>query len=204
MWRDCILDGEPATVIVPAMSRRRAAVLLLAIGTAWTTACASSKSAAGDDPGVLVAPTKTIGRFAITNTYASIGTAVPVPPDSAYQILKRVYTILEIPVSEESQKDHSVGNESLKVRRRLAGLAMQTVLDCGDKMGLPNAENWDISMALFSSAQPDGQGGSQVTTRIQAMGHDPSVSNSHWVACETTSGLEEKIADMVKSVAASK
>lgn len=178
----------------------RTALIPVALSLSLATACATSQSTE-TDPGTLIAPTIGAGKFAITNSYASIGVAVPVSQDSAYQILKRVYLLLEIPVAQESDVDYSVGNDDLKVRRKMAGLNMETVLDCGAKLDQPNAENWDIWMNLFSSVVPDGAGGSKVYTRIQAMGHDPSRAGSHWIACATKSNLEEKIGTAVKTAA---
>jgi hypothetical protein len=65
-------------------------------------------------------------------------------------LLKAVYAKLEIPISEVSDRDRTIGNEGLRAHRRLAGMAMQEVLDCGDKMGVLNAEVWDIQVNLQS------------------------------------------------------
>jgi hypothetical protein len=151
------------------------------------------------DPGTLIAPPVGGGRYAITNSYTPIGVAVSISPDSAYEVIKRVYTMLEIPVSQSSLKDHSVGNDRIEVRRKLGGLNMQDILDCGEKLDTPNAENWDIQMSLFSSAVVNKDGGSTVLTQIQAMGHDPSQGNTRWNFCSTTSALEEKIGSMIKA-----
>lgn len=168
------------------------AAVLVAAG-----ACASSQSAS--DPGTLVLPPTGSGRRAITNEYPAITTSVPISADSAYQALKRVYDVLEIPVSQESGKDHSVGNADLRVRRKLAGLNMKDVVDCGQKLDIPNAETWDISMAIFSTAVATTNGASTIYTQIQATGHDPSQGNGHWIPCSTMSALEEKIGATLKS-----
>jgi len=133
----------------------------------------------------------------ITNTYEAIATSVPLTVDSAYQVLTRVYAMLEIPVAPVETK-HAIGNNEIKVRRRIAGLPMQKVVDCGDKMGLPNAETWDIHMNLLSYVQPGPNGqGSQIFTRIQALGNPTDISNRDLTPCSTTGELEKKIGDMV-------
>ena len=177
---------------------RVTALIALAASVVAGGACASSQPSG--DPGMLVLPVAGGGRRgSMTNTYAAIATPVSVSADSAYEVLKRVYDLLDIPVTQESEKDRSVGNQDLRVRRNVAGLNMQDVLDCGRKLESPNAETWDISMAVFSTAVASKDGGSNIFTQIQATGHEPSQGNGHWVPCATTSALEEKIGAMVKS-----
>jgi hypothetical protein len=111
--------------------------------------------------------------------------------------------MLEIPVAPVEPK-RAIGNDEIKVRRRIAGLPMQNVLDCGDKMGLPNAETWDIHMNLLSYVQPGENGGSNIFTRIQAMGNPTDLSNRDLTPCSTTGELEKKIGDLVLKLIANK
>lgn len=181
----------------------RPAIILLVTGAA----CASVKPAVPDPMAPLTSDF--IGpalskKSRIANTYTPIITAIPLGPDSAYQILKRVYINLQIPVSQESDTDRLIGNSALSVRRKLGGMNMEDVLDCGEKIGTPSAESYDVRLTILSVATSDGGTGSRVATRIQAMGHDPSVSDRSWVTCATKSALEEKIGAMVLNVATSK
>ena len=188
------------------MRHLRPSVLLLVLGTA----CASAKSGT---PETTVAPSTTslvVGstirstmNIGTTNTYTAIATSVSVSPDSAYQVLTRVYTMLEIPVAPVEVK-RAVGNDEIKIRRRIAGMPMQNVLDCGDKMGTPNAETWDIHMNLLSYVEPAPNGGAQILTRIQAMGNPTDISNRDLTACSTKGELEKKIGDMVTKLIAGK
>jgi hypothetical protein len=194
------------------MSPLRPVLSLFVLGTACATGCATGGSTGGTE--TTVAPSTAsmvVGSSAITtmnvgvvNSYAAIATAVPVSPDSAYRLLVRVWTQLAIPISQQAPLGRTVGNDGLDIRRHIAGMNMQDVLDCGDKMGLPNAETWDIHMNIMSYVTDDGKGGAVVSTKIQALGHDDSVSNRDWVACETKSDLEPKIGNMVKALAVAK
>jgi hypothetical protein len=87
------------------------------------------------------------------------------------------------------------------VRRHVGGLAMQSVVDCGAKIGLPNAETWDIEMNVLSYVRDDGKGGSRVSTRIQALGHDPTVAGRDLTPCATKGALEAKIGVTIKLLA---
>lgn len=181
------------------MRYHRISILLLAL----STACASSSSSG---PQTTVSPSTTslvVGSSAmgtanigVSNTYEAIATAVPLAADSTYKVLTRVYAMLEIPVAPVATK-MAIGNDEIKIRRRIAGMPMQNVLDCGDKMGLPNAETWDIHMNLLSYVQTTPSGTSQVFTRIQAMGNPTDVSNRDLTPCSTKGELEKKIGDMV-------
>ncbi|MFI5231566.1 MAG: hypothetical protein ACHQSE_03535 [Gemmatimonadales bacterium] len=139
-----------------------------------------------------------------TGEVTAISTAVSVPPDSAFKLLRAVYAKLAIPVAQMDSAHRTVGNSGLKARRTLGGLSMQSVVDCGEQIGVPNAETWDIQMDLSSYVTPDGAGGSQVWTRIQALGNDPSVSMRDVTPCSTRGDLEAKIGKAVKALVAAK
>jgi hypothetical protein len=181
-------------------------VLLLVLATA----CASASTGG---PETTVAPATTsivsgnssVGKMNIgtTNTYTAISTTVSITPDSAFQVLTRVYTMLELPVAPAAGK-LAIGNPEIKIRRRIGGMPMQNVLDCGDKMGLPNAETWDIHMNLLSYIEPTKTGGAQILTRIQAMGNPTDISNRDLTPCSTKGELEKKIGDMVTKLIAGK
>ena len=170
----CVVTGGPETTVTPATTQ-----LLVGRNNAGTM------------------------NMKTTNTYTAIATSVSVSPDSAFQVLTRVYAMLELPVAPANGK-RAIGNDEIKIRRRIAGIPMQNVLDCGDKQGLPNAETWDIHMNLLSyvEAMPDGK--AQVLTRIQATGNPTDVSNRDLTPCSTRGELEKKISDMVVKLIAGK
>ncbi|HEV8411513.1 MAG TPA: hypothetical protein VGQ30_13455 [Gemmatimonadaceae bacterium] len=136
--------------------------------------------------------------LASTMQFTAIPTAVAVKPDSAYALLELAYKRLDIPIGRFDAATRSVTNEALKVRRRIGGLAMQAVVDCGEKLGVANAETWDIDMNVLSFVVDDGRGGSRVSTRIQALGHDPIVAGRDYSPCSTKGALEAKIGNTVK------
>ena len=183
------------------------AVILLVFGTA----CASGGKTGGSETTVapsttsLVVGSSAMGTMNInqSNSYTAIATPLTVSQDSAYALLTRAYVMLEIPVAPVDQK-RAVGNDALSIRRRIGGLPMQRVLDCGDKMGLPNAETWDIHMNILSYVEAGQNGGSQILTRIQAMGNPPDLSNRDLTSCPSLGELEKKISDLVVKLASNK
>ena len=177
----------------------------------FVCACASA-GAPGPETVVATSTTSLTGigggaspgmNIGVNNSYTAIATTVKVSPDSAFQVLTRVYAQLQIPVSPVNTK-RAIGNDELKIRRRIAGMPMQNVVDCGEKMGLPNAETWDIHMNLLSYVQPGTDGGAQVFTRIQALGNPADGSNRDLSNCATKGELEKKIGDMVVKLLNSK
>jgi hypothetical protein len=183
------------------------AILLLIVGTACASASASGpETEVAQSTRSLVMGGSAAGgsmNMGLNNSYEAIATSIPLTVDSAYQVLTRVYAMLDIPVAPVEQK-HAIGNDEIKIRRRIAGIPMQNVLDCGDKMGLPNAETWDIHMNLLSYVAANPNGGSQVFTRIQAMGNPTDGSNRDLTPCSTKGELEKKIGDMVLKLIANK
>jgi hypothetical protein len=167
----------------------------------FSVACGASR--AGTETSVTPVTTQLIssgGSLTVTGaaSYTAIATSIPVRPDSAFKLLQAAYAKLEIPIAQVDPKARSIGNEGLKIRRRVGGLTMQSVLECGEKMGLPNAETWDIFLNILSFVAADGPEGSSISTRIQATGHDPSVSGREQTSCGTKGELEAKIGNTVK------
>ena len=191
------------------MPRLRPSILLLAFGTACAAngkGGATSETSVSPSTTQLVVGSSSVASMnvGVTNSVTAIASAVSTSRDSTYQLVRRVYAELQIPVSMENGSSRAVGNETLKIPRNLAGMRRQAIVDCGEKMGLPNAETWDIVMNILTYVEANPNGGSTVLTRIQAMGHDPSVSGREQTTCATKGDLEAKIATMVKLKASSK
>lgn len=189
------------------MRHLSSAVVLLVFGTA----CASSGKPGGSE--TTVAPSTTsivVGSSAMStmninqvNSATAIATPLSVTPDSAYALLTRAYVILQIPVVPVDQK-RAIGNDALSIRRKIAGMPMQKVVDCGQKMGLDNAETWDIHMNILSYVEATAEGKSQILTRIQAMGNPPDLSDRDQTFCPSTGDLEKKISDLVLKLVSNK
>ena len=186
------------------MRRLQPSVLLVMFGAACASAGGGSETTVASSTASMV-DGATMGTMNVhtTNEYTAIATPVPVSPDSAFQVLSRAYAMLEIPVVPVATK-RAVGNDEIKIRRRIAGMPMQNAIDCGDKMGLQNAETWDIHMNLLSYIEPGPNGTSQLFTRMQALGNPTDVSNRDLTPCSSKGELEKKISDLVLKLIAGK
>ncbi len=187
------------------MRRLHPSVLFVVFGAACASSGAGSETTVAPSTTSIVVGSSAMSTMNVntSNEYTAIATPVPVSPDSAFQVLSRAYSMLEIPVVPVATK-RAVGNDEIKIRRRIAGMPMQNAVDCGDKMGLPNAETWDIHMNLLSYIQPGPNGTSRLFTRMQALGNPTDVSNRDLTPCSSKGELEKKISDLVLKLIAGK
>lgn len=85
------------------------------------------------------------------------------------------------------------------VRRMIGGVRLSRMLDCGSAAGSPRADNYTIALSIASRADSVGPAVTVLRTRVQASGHDISVT-SHQVQCNTTGYLERQIANAVQEL----
>jgi|SRR5579862_954907 len=166
--------------------------------------CAKS----GPGPDVSVAPVT--DRIAFGGVYASgisldrtaetvgVSAAAAFPADRVYQALVAAYKELQVPLTDANPTQHVLGNQSLKIRRRLGGVAMQTYIDCGGQPGQPNAETFDLELNLISFVTAGSDGASTFTTRLTGLGSDPNHGQGNQMHCSSTGELEMRIQKMVK------
>jgi hypothetical protein len=118
--------------------------------------------------------------------------------DAAWTAVNVVYNDLKIPITTLVDAQHIIGNDQYKVRRRIGPLPMQQILDCGNSQGIPNAETYDILMAINSTMVPNPKGGVNLVTRIDATGRSPNFSRENPVVCHSSGTLEKHIAELVR------
>jgi hypothetical protein len=173
-------------------------------GFAVVAMCACASSAGSPSPDVSTVPvtdritTSTGGAITIGGTATAVGIPgeVAAAPDAVFQALSAVYADLAIPATEVTPKDRAIGNLSFKARRRIGGVPMQRYFDCGGSGGQPNAETFNLVITINSYVTAGRDGGSVVTTRIQAVGSDPAHGDSNQLRCTSEGELELRIAQM--------
>lgn len=169
------------------------------------TACASSGSSTAAAPATTIVPVTQ--RIVSTTTALNINTvavnagqssAIVAPMEAAWTALNVVYNELKIPITTLVDAQHVIGNETFKTRRRIGPLPMQSILDCGNAQGIPNAETYDIQMSIMSYLTPNPKGGLTLVTRIDATGKSPNFSRDNAVICVSSGTLEKAMAEMVR------
>lgn len=179
---------------------RYAAVFLAA--SAGTMACASSGSLSTTDVAISSAPqqlTTATGqniRFNTSATTVAVTEAIPAGADSAFNLLLKVYGELQIPTTNLDARQRSAGNPNLKIRRRLGGVSLSKYVDCGNKDGVSNADEYDIVLNVGSAIGGSGPASSTISTRVDGVATHPVFSAQ--TVCSTTGELEKRIALAVR------
>lgn len=181
----------------------RALPLLSAVAV-LAAACASSGSSSVAPPTTMtpvtqriVTPTSAVA-FNTVNVNSGSNITIVTTVDAAWTALNVTYNEFKIPVTTLVDKDHLIGNDAFKVRRRVGNLPMQKLLDCGSSQGIQNAETYDILMSISSTVVPNPKGGVNLMTRIDATGKSPNFSRDASVNCPSTGELEKAIAEAVR------
>lgn len=139
------------------------------------------------------------GRTTTVGTVAdgAVRGDISAPLDSAWRVLPGVYASLKIPLTMVDDTAHFLGNEGLRIRRSIGGQPLMRYLDCGSGSGGPNAETFDIRLAIFTQLRPVGSTGSTATTSLQASARNPNF-NSPEMACASNGLLEQRINELLQ------
>lgn len=166
-------------------------------------------TAARPDPGFSTQPSTAIvlsnqGTLAVQSVGSSIASAnsLALPIDSAWGRLPAAFDSLGIPVTTVRTADRILGNEALRVRRRLAGAPLSTYLNCGSKVGMPNADSYDVHLSILTQLRPDELSGgtaTSVATLVEATAREAGGSAAS-VRCGSTGRLEERLFRALRGV----
>ena len=169
--------------------------------------CASSGS--GPDTQAAPPPTQQTTRVMTTGgTGASdltltstpnVGVVTVVAPiDRAWTELISVYAALGIETSTVDQPRRTVGNPSLKVRRRLGTVPLTQYIDCGSTQGAQSAETYEVLLSIHSQLQQTAPNTTTVTTTFQSSARPISIS-SDYRSCTSTGRLEKRIGELLRT-----
>lgn len=125
--------------------------------------------------------------------------AIAAPADQVWAALPEVFTELGLDqagVLDETGRVY--GTQPTTVRRRLAGVGLSRILDCGARAGIQNADSYSVTIAIRTQVQPNGAAGSYIRTELDAHGRAPGSSDVS-VRCGTTNELERRIERLVKA-----
>ncbi len=183
----------------------------LIIGTTmlFATGCAaSSKTQSSDLSGPVVqtavlqntqGAARGINMVSLTEVNSAL---VNAPVEKTWAALQQVYTTLKIPVGELDQASRTIGNQSLRLRRRIGDVPTMRALECGGDSGMPNAETYQLLLSVRSRVIANDAGGSVVQTTLEGTGKNPTTSASSDVRCTSKGEFEKRVADLVKEAVA--
>jgi hypothetical protein len=142
----------------------------------------------------------TMGSNDLTLTSeANVGIAtLAAPVDKVWEALAPVYQSLGIEVSTLDTPRRTIGNPSLKVRRRLGTVTLTKYIDCGSTQGTQSAETYEIVLNIHTQLQSQSPNSTIVRTTFQSAGRPVSLS-TEYRTCASTGALEAKIAELLRN-----
>lgn len=140
-----------------------------------------------------------VNMVAITEVNSTI---VMAPPDKVFQALSAAYGTLGIPVTEVNQGSRTIGNAAYRIRRRIGDVPTMRAVDCGGDSGMPNAETYQLTLAIRSRVVPNDAGGSVVQSTVEGSGRNATTSATSEVRCSSLGALEKRIGELVKKTVA--
>ena len=183
----------------------RCLTLFAASLAAATVACASRQQPQTPSGPSIQTTRVSVGQntTAITTvTEEQIGVAqYPAPLSLVWGALRTAYDSLGIPLTKLDEANHVLGNEGMKVRRRLGKTSLTRLLDCGSAQAGPNAETYEVHISVLSLVTSNGTHQTQSTTKVEASARPVSFAGD-FVRCTSTGELERSLESMVRFLVA--
>ena len=164
--------------------------------------CATTNAATGSsdarDP-IRVASTGLASMSIETHTTnTAVGGKVGFAVDRVWGPLRAAYDSLAIPVAVFSATTGTMGNSSLRVRRRLGEVAISKYINCGNVQGGPSADSYEIQLSVITTAVPAEQGTTNLMTLVEAQGRPVTIAGEY-MRCTSTGGIETRILELVNA-----
>ena len=186
--------------------RRCRTLFATSLAAVAALACASRQQQPQTSGGTSIQTTRvSVGQntTAITTVAETqIGVAqYPAPLPLVWGALRTAYDSLGIPLTKLDEANHVLGNEGMKVRRRLGKTSLTRLLDCGSAQAGPNAETYEVHLSVLSLVTPNGTDQTQSATKVEASARPVSFAGD-FVRCTSTGQLERSLESMVRSLVA--
>ena len=136
-----------------------------------------------------------------TTTLADVNVVqVAAPMDRAWAALHAAYDSVGIPVATVDPSQRLLGNTGFRLRRKLGSIPLGRYLDCGAPQGIPNAETYEVFLAVTTRLEPGtSDGWTQATTSVQASAKSVSIAGAS-VTCSSSGALEGRIAETLRRI----
>ena len=123
--------------------------------------------------------------------------SVEFPVDRVWSAMKTAYDSVGVPVTSMDQASHTIGNNSMRVRRRLGDVAMSKYVNCGNVQGVQSADAYEVVGSVVTRLEaPDGPSRTRLTTLVDFQGRPMTIA-AEFTRCTTTGQLEKRIAELV-------
>ena len=124
---------------------------------------------------------------------------VDFPMDRVWSAMKSAYDSIGVPVGSMDQASHTIGNSTLRVRRRLGEVAMSKYVNCGNVQGVQSADAYEVVGSVVTRLEPaDGPSRTRMVTLVDFQGRPMTIA-AEYTRCTTTGQLEKRIAELVSA-----
>ncbi|HEX8694136.1 MAG TPA: hypothetical protein VF746_17070 [Longimicrobium sp.] len=125
-------------------------------------------------------------------------TEVTAPLERVWAVLPQVFQ--ELGIGEAGVIDPAgfvYGQREMSVRRRLGSAPLSQFVECGNNMGISNANSYTVTLSVVTQLQRTTAEKTGVLSLVQATARQPGNSQQS-VVCTSTTELERRIANTVK------
>ena len=177
-------------------------VLAALLAAVAASGCASGSSGdAGEEPRPIPEQRRNVVRVSgyqpveLMNQGNLDVSAIPADSATVWIALGGVYSQLEIPVTDSDPRELHLGNRGYPARR-IDGQRMNAFVDCGNDLAGPIANQYDITLTVYSRLTAKGPASTELATVVDAYGRPRAVSGNP-MHCNSRGRLEELIAKKV-------
>jgi hypothetical protein len=117
--------------------------------------------------------------------------------DQVWRALPAAYDSLGISVQTLDPVKHRIGNDGVALRRRLKTTPLSRFIDCGSTQLGPNADDYDVRLAVLTEIHAV-EGGTAVTTTLLASARPANYAQDP-SSCSSRGVLEQRIIDVVRA-----
>ena len=120
------------------------------------------------------------------------------PPDVAWKALPAAYDSLGIPLNVMDLPQHLIGNQGMKLRQKLGMTRLSKYLDCGGTQIGPNADSYEVLMAVITHVGVNAQGVTELWMRVSAVAR-PMAFSQPYSRCTSTGEIEKRLVELVRT-----
>jgi len=139
------------------------------------------------------------GRYD-TGAEGQVRDSVAAPPERVHAAVVAAFRDLDIPADIVNPATGQVANTQFRAARELAGARLGRLLQCGETLTGPRADNDRVLLSVISKVTAAGAGSSFVETRVVAGATDVGGTGGRF-ACRSTGELERRLHDAVRRAA---
>jgi hypothetical protein len=145
--------------------------------------------------------TSTNMTASMMNSTSANGGAVAFPEDRVWAVMRAVYDSLGIPVATFEAASKTIGNNGLRLKRRLGEVALSKYVNCGSTQGFPSADTYEVFLSVMTSVRPAAVGpqATQISTTVEGQAR-PITFSGEPVRCSSLSTLESRIVEVANKL----